>query len=113
MKTFAFLTLAFLVLSTSAKPQKMSYSQVMKAKSIQCDVCTFIVTELDNVLVADQTEQELINQVEKICTAIDGLLSGLGATCNTLVETYLPQIIEGLVENQLSPSSVCGTLTLC
>ena len=62
---------------------------------------------------AEQTLDQLIELVEELCFGIDGLFPGAGATCNTLVETYLPQIVEGLVNNQLSPASVCATLTLC
>merc|ERR1711890_109419 len=82
---------------------KLSYEQALKAKGVGCDICTSVVTEID----------KLLQFVEQLCTAIDGLFPGSGATCNALVETYLPQIIEGLINNQLSPASVCETLTLC
>merc|ERR1711997_343703 len=98
--------------STSTHHQ-MTYKQALKAKSIQCDLCTFVITELDQLLVADSTEAQIIEQVEKLCTALDGVFAGAGASCNALVEPYLPQIIEGLVNNQLSPSAVCSALTLC
>ena len=62
---------------------------------------------------ADQTLDQHIELVEGLCPGIDGLFPGAGATCNALVETYLPKIIEGLVNNQLSPVSACATLTLC
>jgi hypothetical protein len=63
--------------------------------------------------VADQTLDQHIELVEGLCPGIDGLFPGAGATCNALVETYLPKIIEGLVNNQLSPVSACATLTHC
>merc|ERR1712129_650549 len=110
MKAIAVLLLAGLALaSASALPKSAktsplsSYRQTMKAKGIGCDICTLVVTEID----------KLIELVEELCSGIDGLFPGAGATCNALVETYLPQIIEGLVNNQLSPASVCATLTLC
>merc|ERR1712141_276179 len=87
--------------------------QNMKAKGIGCDICTLVVTEIDKLIVADQTMDQLIQLVEQLCSGIDGLFPGSGAACNALVETYLPQIVEGLVNNQLSPASVCATLTLC
>merc|ERR1712217_841596 len=92
MKAVAILLLAGLAMtSASALPKaaktQLSYEQVMKAKGVGCDICTLVVTEIDKLLAADET--------------LD------------LVETYLPQIIEGLVNNQLSPASVCGLLTLC
>merc|ERR1712039_1004112 len=100
-------------LKMKAVATQLSYEQVMKAKGIGCDICTLVVTEIDKLIVADQTLDELIVLVEGLCSAIDGLFPGAGATCNALVESYLPQIVEGLVNNQLSPASVCGLLTLC
>merc|ERR1712110_84888 len=120
MKAVAIILLAGLALaSASALPKSAktsplsSYRQTMKAKGIGCDICTLVVTEIDKLIVADQTLDQLIELVEELCSGIDGLFPGAGATCNALVETYLPQIIEGLVNNQLSPASVCATLTLC
>merc|ERR1712209_49831 len=81
--------------------------------SIGCDICTFVVTEIDKILVAAETEQAAIDAIEQLCAQLDSIFPGATASCNALVETYLPQIIEGLVNNQLSPASVCGTLTLC
>merc|ERR1711944_154128 len=91
----------------------MSYKQAMRAKSIGCDICTLIVTEIDKILVAAETEQQAIEAVEQLCALLDNVFPGATAACNSLVETYLPQIIEGLVNNQLSPANVCGALTLC
>lgn len=115
MKFFAAFLFAGLVVAASSASvtPKMTYKQALKAKSIGCDICTFIVTEIDKLLVADNTIDEIIIQVEKLCSSLDGVFPGAGNACNAIVETYLPQIIEGLVNNQLSPASVCGTLTLC
>merc|ERR1711944_126426 len=91
----------------------MDYKQAMRAKGIGCDICTFVVTEIDKILVAAETEQQVINAVEQLCAQLDSVFPGATAACNAMVETYLPQIIEGLVNNQLSPASVCGALTPC
>merc|ERR1712018_95571 len=91
----------------------MTYRQALKAKTIQCDICTFIVTEIDHILVTDEVTDALIQQVEALCASLDNVFPGAGASCNAIVETYLPQIIEGLVNNQLSPAAVCQALTLC
>lgn len=114
MKAVAALLLIGLAMTSAASiTPKMTYQQTLRAKSIQCDICTFIVTEIDKILASDSTIDQLIEQVEKLCSSLDGIFPGAGASCNAIVETYLPQIIQGLVENQLSPSSVCSALTLC
>merc|ERR1739848_314489 len=91
----------------------MSYKQTMKAKSIQCDICKLMVTEIDNIIISATTNEEAIQWIQNLCGSLDGVFPGFGATCNNFVETYLPQIIEGIVNNQLSPSSVCQTLQMC
>merc|ERR1712079_997878 len=122
MKAVAVLLLAGLALASastlpksarSAVSYRMSYEQALKTKGVGCDICTLVVTEIDKLLAADETMDSVVQFVEQLCTAIDGLFPGSGATCNALIETYLPQIIEGLINNQLSPASVCATLTLC
>jgi hypothetical protein len=118
MKAISILLLAGLALaSASALPKTaktshtLSYKQTMKAKAIGCDICTMVVTEIDKLII--DGEDSIIDAVEGLCATVDGLFPGAGATCNALVESYLPQIIEGLVDNQLSPASVCALLTLC
>merc|ERR1712038_1815831 len=117
MKTaIAILFVAGLAMASAAAPSKsmpLSYKQTMRVKSIQCDVCKMIVTELDNIILSATTTEELIELVEKLCGSLDSIFPGFGATCDNFVETYLPQIIEGIVNNQLSPASVCQALTLC
>ena len=119
MKTTLFVLIAGLCMASAIPPAKVktntlrNYQQVMRAKSVGCDICTFIVTEVDNVLIQAETEQAAIDLIEQICAQLDAAFPGATAACNALVETYLPQIIEGLVNNQLSPASVCGGIGLC
>ena len=120
MKTTLIVLIAGLCMASAIPPTKVktnnalrAYQQAMKAKSVGCDICTFIVTEVDNVLIQAETEQAAIDLIEQICAQLDAAFPGATAACNSLVETYLPQIIEGLVNNQLSPASVCGGIGLC
>merc|ERR1711935_1087849 len=80
MKAIAVLLLAGLALaSASALPKSAqtsplsSYRQTTKAKGIGCDICTLVVTEIDKLIVADQTLDQLIELVEELCSGIDGL----------------------------------------
>ena len=117
MKATLIVLLAGLCMASAIPAKKvspvLSYEQAMRAKGIGCDICTLVVTEIDKILVAADTEQAAIDAVEQLCAQLDSIFAGATAACNALVETYLPQIIEGLVANQLSPASVCGALTLC
>merc|ERR1711890_196186 len=91
---------------------QMTYQQTMKAKSIQCDMCKLLVTQLEDLIFNAQTTDELVQMVEQLCSQLDGVFPGFGATCNSFVETYMPAVIEQ-IENELAPTKVCQALTLC
>ena len=117
MKATLIVLLAGLCMASAIPAKKVSpvvtYKQAMRAKSIGCDICTFVVTEIDKILAMSETEQQVIDAIEQLCAQLDNIFPGASASCNALVETYLPQIIDGLINNQLAPAAVCGTLTLC
>merc|ERR1711963_992320 len=75
MKAVAVLLLAGLALaSASALPKsaksspvhKLSYKQAMKAKGIGCDICTLVVTEIDKLIVANETMDTIVETVEQL-----------------------------------------------
>ena len=43
----------------------------------------------------------------QICAALGAIISGFEATCNLLVGSQLPGIIEGFVNDNLDPTQVC------
>merc|ERR1712189_3413 len=80
---------------------------------LTCSICVDIVTDLDNFITSDTTEQEIVHFVEQICEALGAILPDLVATCNALVESQLPAIIEGLVNDNLNPREVCNAIAAC
>ena len=82
-------------------------------KGVACDICKYVVGEIDKLLMDGATLDQIIKAVEQICEPLDSLIPGATAACETLIETQLPQIIDQLVHNQLSPDSVCVFLTAC
>merc|ERR1712112_170583 len=75
--------------------------------ALLCAICIDLVTELDNFITSDTTEQEIVTFVEQICAYIGTILPQFEATCDALVETQRPAIIEGLVHDNLNPQEVC------
>merc|ERR1712106_667656 len=69
--------------------------------------CVDIITDLDEFLTSDTTEEEILNFVKEICHALGSLIPGFKATCNFLIESQLPAIIDGLVADNLDPTEVC------
>ncbi len=44
----------------------------------------------------------------QLCDVLDALIPGFGATCNFLIQSQLPGIIDGLVNDNLNPEQVTG-----
>ena len=82
-------------------------------KSLLCDVCVDVVTDLDEFLTSDTTIDEILKFVEGICHALGAIDPTLEALCVSLVEAQLPEIITGLVEDNLNPSEVCAAIGAC
>merc|ERR1712154_720663 len=80
---------------------------------LTCSICVDIVTDLDNFITSDTTEQQIVEFVEQICSALGAILPDLVATCNALVESQLPSIIDGLVNDNLNPQQVCESIAAC
>merc|ERR1712119_26973 len=72
-----------------------------------------VVTDIDEFLVSEPTEQQIVEFVEQLCQAIGAILPDLVATCNALVEAQLPSIIEGIVNDNLNPTEVCTSIGMC
>merc|ERR1711864_40458 len=84
------------------------------ANDLTCTICVDIVTDIDEFITSETTEQQIIDFVEQLCEAILGpILPDLVATCNALVESQLPAIIDGLVNDNLNPQEVCEAILAC
>merc|ERR1712141_779165 len=82
-------------------------------KGLLCDVCVDVVTDIDEFLTSDSTIDEILKFVEGICHALGAIDPTLEALCVSLVEAQLPEIITGLVEDNLNPSEVCAAIGAC
>ena len=45
----------------------------------------------------ENAEQEIVDFVKELCHALGQIIPGFEATCNFLIESQLPGIIDGLV----------------
>merc|ERR1712123_259922 len=83
---------------------------------LTCSICVDVVTDIDNFITSETTEQQIVEFVEEICLSLGSLLPPdlhLDIFCTNLVDEQLPGIIDGLVEQNLNPEEVCASISAC
>merc|ERR1719278_1190626 len=110
MRTFFFLCSFALFASTLAFVPK-------SRNDLTCSICVDIITDLDNFITSDTTEDQIVAYAKEICHALGSLLgASLEAQCNALMEAQeaqLPGIIDQIVNNNLNPQQICDSIGLC
>merc|ERR1712038_280974 len=104
MKIALFLFTCILA-SVSSKPKD--------GNALTCAICIDLVTDIDEFLTSDTTEDQIVQFVEQLCKALGTILPAFEATCNALVESQLPAIIDGLVNDNLNPQEICTNIAAC
>ncbi|KAK3744542.1 hypothetical protein RRG08_056678 [Elysia crispata] len=74
----------------------------------QCVICEFVITELDNILAANSTKQQIELALDTVCNFLP---TSVRAQCDDLIHQYTPQLVQLLL--QFSPDQVCTRLRLC
>ena len=87
----------------------MSFGNAAEVSSASCDLCIAVVTGLEDYITDDTTMDQILEKVEEICKTL-GALEGL---CIQTIESYLPGIIEGILDGQLNPDQICALIGLC
>jgi len=80
---------------------------------LTCDICVDIVTDIDEFITSETTEQEILDFFNQICQALDQLIPGFGETCSGFLYNNGPGIIESIVHENLNPQEICTNLGLC
>merc|ERR1711887_131130 len=80
---------------------------------LTCEICIDIITDIDNFITSDTTEEEILAFFNQICDVVDQLFPGLGQTCTGFLNNNGPGIIESIVNENLNPSDICDMLTAC
>merc|ERR1712227_298685 len=80
-------------------------------KDLLCDICIDIITDLDQWLTSDTTEDQIVEWIEQGCDLLSALVPE--AICKSLIESQIPAIIDGLVNDNLNPQELCGSIGAC
>merc|ERR1711928_189978 len=80
-------------------------------RDLLCDICIDIITDLDQWLTSDTTEDQIVEWIEQVCDLLSALVPE--AICKSLIESQIPAIIDGLVNDNLNPQELCGSIGAC
>merc|ERR1712130_862777 len=101
-----------------------------ETKDLLCDICIDVITDLDQWLTSDTTEDQIVEWIEQVkYIFIKCFISGSGqffaqvcellsaivpeAICKSLIESQIPAIIDGLVNDNLNPQELCSSIGAC
>eukprot|EP00091_Calanus_sinicus_P006958 TRINITY_DN17797_c0_g1_i1.p1 TRINITY_DN17797_c0_g1~~TRINITY_DN17797_c0_g1_i1.p1 ORF type:complete len:106 (+),score=38.10 TRINITY_DN17797_c0_g1_i1:120-437(+) len=102
-----------LIISTLALLATLGSNLAAPRNELTCEICIDIITDIDNFITSETTEDEILAFFNQICEAVDQLLPGLGATCTGFLDNNGPGIIESIVNENLNPDEICAMLTAC
>merc|ERR1712002_832667 len=80
------------------------------ADDMMCHFCETVVTKVDEALTSNLAEWEMVHLLNSLCRKIGILIPGFAHKCTSWVTENLPKIIEGIVEDNLSPNEICKEL---
>jgi len=89
----------------------MIITKVLKPKSSNayCQVCEYILTEIDKYLAENATEKEIVFLIEHICNLLPLKVRDI---CDAFIEEHGVAIIN-LLLNKIQPEHICKSLKLC
>jgi len=75
----------------------------------QCTLCQFVVQFIDGYLQANYTQQQIVKQLEVVCSLAP---EPYQAQCDTFVEHYVPVLISLILKYE-DPENACKQLGFC
>merc|ERR1711910_94583 len=92
-------------------PRDLLRDQGPEPKDLLCDICIDVITDLDQWLTSDSTEDQIVEWIEQVCDLLSALVPE--AICKSLIESQIPAIIDGLVSDNLNPQELCSSIGAC
>merc|ERR1712088_786244 len=92
-------------------PRDLLRDQGPEPKDLLCDICIDVITDLDQWLTSDSTEDQIVEWIEQVCDLLSALVPE--AIRKSLIESQIPAIIDGLVNDNLNPQELCGSIGAC
>eukprot|EP01092_Planopodium_desertum_P012668 TRINITY_DN599_c0_g1_i2.p1 TRINITY_DN599_c0_g1~~TRINITY_DN599_c0_g1_i2.p1 ORF type:complete len:101 (+),score=20.04 TRINITY_DN599_c0_g1_i2:75-377(+) len=78
------------------------------AQSVECTICEYITQYAEQYISSSSTEAEVEALLDEACN----LLGPLSSECSALVNTYLPELVQLLIQDE-PPQVICEQVNLC
>merc|ERR1712168_238534 len=78
-----------------------------------CSICVDVMTDLTEWVTSDTTEQEIVDAMKNLCSALGLILADLGTSCNAIVDEQLPSLIDQIVNDNFNPQEICNLIGAC
>jgi hypothetical protein len=75
-------------------------------------VCKLVIAYAEEFLSSNSTESEIEQFLDKVCNTSFIVRLGFSAECTDLVNVYLPELVQILV-NKETPTVACTQVLLC
>merc|ERR1719510_865673 len=105
MKLFLFAGLLLVAGTSTAYPQGKN--------ALTCTLCKSFITQVENAVTDPTNEANVANELKKVCEVIFPNNMDNQNNCKNTIDTYLPQIIDSLINNYGNPEAVCTSLSAC
>lgn len=105
----AFVLAVGLLLAFAAATTACGVASFPHASDLECNFCQFVVHGVESLVTANRTEAAIEKALDDVCGLLPASLSPM---CDTLVNTYTPQLLQMLV-NRYSPEEVCTGIGAC
>merc|ERR1712112_195617 len=102
---------SLLISSSLALVQPLPRELQPETKDLLCDICIDVITDLDQWLTSDTTEDQIVEWIEQVCELLSAIVPE--AICKSLIESQIPAIIDGLVNDNLNPQDLCSSIGAC
>jgi hypothetical protein len=74
----------------------------------ECDICKDVIGALQSALTSNSTQEEILQDVEKLCDAVGPLKK----VCTSFVEEYGPEVLNYLA-SEIDPQTLCADIGVC
>jgi hypothetical protein len=78
-------------------------------ETVVCEICLYVAQAIDGFLKQNKTEQEVVNEVLKVCNIFP---SPIKDECASFLGEYAPYVFE-LAAQELDPKAICSRLNVC